>query len=93
MSEMPDLEHIRLLYALSKDTKPGRSVEAWWAIRDAANAEFDRWLESIKADAWDEGHEAGDDDGYSTAMHEERGVGEDLSTPTPNPYRTTVDPS
>ncbi|MCU6481929.1 hypothetical protein [Arthrobacter sp. A2-55] len=50
------LESARLAYALRQDTVPGRSTEDWWAIRDAAKAEFDAALESAKADAWDEGH-------------------------------------
>ena len=42
---------------------------------DNLNAEFDRWLAGVKADAWDEGW-------VSRHNYDERG-GE---APTPNPY-------
>ena len=42
---------------------------------------FDRWLEQVKAEAWEEGHEA-------AAMRVPEGVWHDTASPrTPNPYR------
>ena len=42
---------------------------------------FDRWLEQVKAEAWDEGHEA-------AAMRIPEGVWHDTASPHPtNPYR------
>lgn len=44
-------------------------------------AEFDRWLEQVKAEAWEEGHEA-------AAMRIPEGVWHDTASPRPtNPYR------
>lgn len=56
---------------------------AEWCRGDAL-AEFDRLIARIKADAWDEGYEAGMDD----ELGHQRGVTlEDLNQYTPNPYR------
>lgn len=55
-------------------------------LQAGANAElrglaFDRWLEQVKAEAWEEGHEA-------AAMRVPEGVWHDVATPRPaNPYR------
>lgn len=48
---------------------------------EEAGAEFDRWLASVKAEAWDEGHSAGETDMFTHYMH---GAGH---PETPNPYR------
>ena len=44
-------------------------------------AEFNRWLQQVKAEAWDEGHE-------SAALRIPEGVWHDVAAPHPgNPYR------
>ena len=66
-------------------TPDAHNVRAAWietgiGSEDALIAEFDRWLAGIKADAWDEGYDAGSadqSDAYWLA-----GVSDD----TPNPY-------
>ena len=46
---------------------------------------FNRWLEQVKAEAWEEGHEA-------AAMRVPEGVWHDTAAPrTPNPYREEQD--
>ena len=47
---------------------------------DEGYAEFDRWLAQVKADAWDEGHDAATDEAPD-------GVWPDAWIDTPNPYR------
>ena len=59
--------------------------------RDEYEAEIDRWLDSIKAEAWEEGAKAGLDTGLTIAENvHEHGGKLDLTTipnaPT-NPYR------
>ena len=47
----------------------------------ARRGAFDRWLGQVKAEAWEEGHEA-------AAMRIPEGVWHDTASPrTPNPYR------
>ena len=49
---------------------------------------FDRWLATVRADAWDEGHV----DGYSEAMFYMRGMSSDPDAhtfPRVNPYRAS----
>ena len=80
MSEYtPDTEEVKIKYRLAS----GNGFEA--------PAEFDRWLNSIKAEAWDEGAKAGLDTGLAIAenVHEHGGT-LDLSTipnAPDNPYR------
>lgn len=62
---------------------PGMSIDAYdWnhRLEAARRAEFDRWLASVKADAWYEGAVAGYADG------DQRITTPDL---TPNPYEVT----
>lgn len=52
---------------------------------DLRSAEFDRWLEQVRAEAWDEGHE-------SAALRIPEGVWHDVAAPHPgNPYRQEQD--
>ena len=46
------------------------------------DAEFDRWLDQVKADAWDEGYRDGHNDGLSDGHP----LGNDRE-PEENPYR------
>ena len=55
----------------------GRMCAEW--CRDDALAEFDRLIARIKAEAWDEGAQAGSADA--------RAVNPGYPAPTPNPYR------
>lgn len=50
-------------------------------LDETRHKEFDRWLEQVKAKAWEEGHEA-------AAMRVPEGVWHDVAAPRPeNPYR------
>lgn len=51
---------------------------------DALRAEFDRWLASVKAEAWDEGFNAGEGEAYE---HEARLQWSMPHTCAKNPYR------
>ena len=52
---------------------------------DEAKARWERWLAAVKAEAWEEGHEA-------AAMRVPEGVWHDTASPrTPNPYRKDED--
>ena len=52
-----------------------------WNLANGSEAQFYRWLEQVKAEAWEEGHEA-------AAMRVPEGVWHDTASPrTPNPYR------
>lgn len=62
----PSLDTVRELYAWQRSTLDralGKRVPT-----DEYDAEFDRWLNQIKADAWDEGFVAGYADGAETGM-------------------------
>lgn len=65
----PDVSAFRGVY--------GQMCAEW--CRDDALAEFDRLIARIKAEAWDEGAEAGSADA--------RAVNPGYPAPTPNPYR------
>lgn len=53
---------------------------------------FDRWLNSVKAEAWDEGHKSGLDTGITIAENVYENDGtldlEKIPKPGDNPYRT-----
>lgn len=51
MSYTPSTDEARVAYR-GNASELGTSTEE-------AGAEFDRWLASVKAEAWDEGHDAG----------------------------------
>lgn len=56
-----------------------------WEVHNGGKiyaAEFDRWLDSVKADAWDEGYRDGHNDGLSDGHP----LGNDRE-PEENPYR------
>lgn len=76
MSKKISTEAVRSEWSYSRDPGPEhRTTEEWWQIRDDALAEFDAWLDQVKADAWDEGLDAAQ-------------RAETLRTYTPdNPYR------
>ena len=67
----PDTNVMRATYATAatyrQSPDPGRATE------------FDRWLAGIKADAWDEGHDAATDEAPD-------GVWPDAWIDAPNPY-------
>jgi len=54
--------------------------------------EFGRWLNSVKAEAWDEGHKSGLDTGITIAENVYENGGtldlEKIPKPGDNPYRT-----
>lgn len=59
--------------------------DASWESKQPRLAEFDRWLNQVKAEAWDEGHE-------SAALRIPEGVWHDVAAPHPgNPYRQEQD--
>lgn len=68
----PTTEEVREQYWAAS----GEPTRAAWSAR----AEFDRRLASVRADAWDEGNQAGWDDGANAQVRSE-------VTVTLNPYR------
>ena len=52
--------------------------------REASRAEFDRWLNKVKAEVWDEGAEA---EAVASCMNPPCGVCEGCDTPVKNPYK------
>ena len=59
---------------MSDYTPTTEEVRNQWACEPDEYAEFDRWLASVKAEAWDEGY----------------AVDRRFNAPTPNPYREAV---
>jgi len=53
-------------------------------LPEKSDAEFDRWLAGVKADAWDEGHDAATDEAPD-------GVWPHAWINAPNPYRREAD--
>ena len=55
--------------------------DASWESKQPRLAEFNRWLDEVKSEAWDEGYE-------SAALRIPEGVWHDVAAPHPgNPYR------
>ena len=83
-------------------TPSAESIETAWVIMCQQSristqppeseliAEFTRFVNSIKADAWDEGYEAGNHDTREFDAVTESRVDYDDYEDTPNPYRDDV---
>lgn len=71
---------------MSDYTPPTEQVREEYATRmaphldEARREAFDRWLEQVKAEAWDAGFDAGERDAFHLDTHPDH-------TCTPNPYR------
>ena len=73
----PTTEQVREQYSREQPPHIGTVSEK--------RVEFDRWLDHVKYQAWEEGHEA-------AAMRVPEGVWHDTATPRPvNPYRKETD--
>ena len=59
-----------------------KALDRWLdSVSDEYVTAFDQWLNEVRADAWEEGHE-------TAAMRVPEGVWHDTASPrTPNPYR------
>ena len=68
----PTTEQVREQYSREQPPHIGTVSEK--------RAEFDRWLDAVKAEAWDEGFDAGERDAFHLDTHPDH-------TCTPNPYR------
>ncbi len=70
----PTTEEVMKIYRWSVATER-YGLNAVYKKLDIQEAEFDRWLAEVKADAWDEGYTQGNNDMYNGDF------------PTHNPYR------
>lgn len=81
MSEyIPTTEEVRDVYQ-SRLIQTGTNIFAL-IDEEQADAEFDRWLAGVKAEAWEEGFDAGERD-----VHEHELTHWDDSDCIQNPYR------